>query len=135
MKVADADVTISNMSVAPEYRYDREDQKQVFVGNVYRRQIKLRFRKLTDLAKMIGTLPAAKEVLIDTGEFESSRADEVRRNLIAQAVQDARLTGDLGGEPLGLPVVGELVDLGLQHVLGEPGAGQAKAQPAKHGQI
>ena len=101
MKVPDADVTISNMSVAPEYRYDREDQKQVFVGNVYRRQIKLRFRKLTDLAKMIGTLPAAKEVLIDTGEFESSRADEVRRNLMAQAVQDARLTGETMAKAVG----------------------------------
>jgi hypothetical protein len=43
---------------------------------------------------MIGTLPAAKEVLIDTGEFESS---EVQMKCAAepdvQAVQaDARLT-------------------------------------------
>ncbi|HSD16192.1 MAG TPA: SIMPL domain-containing protein [Thermomonas sp.] len=101
MKLPDADVTVSNMSVAPEYRYDREDQKQVFVGNVYRRQIKLRFRKLTDLAKMIGTLPSAKEVLIDTGVFESSRSDEVRRSLMTQAVQDARLTGETMAKAVG----------------------------------
>lgn len=101
MKLPDADVTVSNMSIAPEYRYDREDQKQVFVGNVYRRQIKLRFHKLADLAKMIGTLPSAKEVLVDTGTFESSRSDDVRRQLMAQAVQDARLTGDAMAKAVG----------------------------------
>ena len=101
MKVPDADVTISNMSVAPEYRYDREGQKQVFVGNVYRRQIKLRFRALPDLARMIGTLPDAKEVQVDTGEFETSRADAVRRSLMAKAVEDARSTGEVMAKAVG----------------------------------
>lgn len=101
MKLPDADVTLSNLSVSPEYRYDRQAEKQVFVGNVYRRQIKLRFRKLSDLAKMIGTLPNAKEVLVDTGEFETSRADEVRRNLMAQAVGDARATGEVMARAVG----------------------------------
>lgn len=101
MKLPDADVTVSNVSVAPEYRYDRDTQKQVFLGNTYRRQIKLRFHKLKDLAKMIGTLPNAKEVLIDTGEFESSREDEVRRSLMNQAVQDARLTGEMMAKAVG----------------------------------
>ena len=40
-------------------------------------------------------------MLIDTGEFESSRADEVRRNLMAQAVQDARLTGETMAKAVG----------------------------------
>lgn len=106
MRLPDADVQVSNLSVAPEFRYDREDQKQVFVGNAYRRQIKLRFRKLADLARMIGTLPDAREVLIDTGDFESSRADDVRRQLMSQAVQDARLTAETMAAAVGKRVGG-----------------------------
>ena len=101
MKLPDADVTVSNMSIAPEYRYDRDDQKQVFVGNVYRRQIKLRFRKLTDLAEMVGSLPKAKEVQIDTGTFESSRSDQLRRSLMTKAVEDARATGEVMAKAIG----------------------------------
>ena len=69
LKLPDADVTVSNLSASPEYKYDRETEKQVFVGNVYRRLIKLRFHALPDLAKMIGTLPDAKEVQIDKRVF------------------------------------------------------------------
>ena len=101
MKLPDSDVTVSNLSVSPEYRYDRQTEKQVFLGNVYVRQIKLRFRKLEDLAKMVGTLPDAKEVQIDTGEFESSQADDVRRNLMARAVDDARRTGETMAKAVG----------------------------------
>lgn len=101
MKLPDADVTVSNLNVSPEYRYDREAEKQVFVGNVYRRQIKLRFRALPELAKMIGTLPDAKEVQVDTGEFETSRADDVRRSLMARAVEDARATGEVMAKAVG----------------------------------
>ena len=95
MKLPDADVTVSNLSISPEYRYDREAEKQVFVGNVYQRRIKLRFHALPELAKMIAALPDAKEVQVNTGEFETSRADDVRRSLMAKAVEDARATGDV----------------------------------------
>lgn len=101
MKLPNADITVSNLSVAPEYKYDREAEKQVFLGNVYRRQIKLRFRKLADLAKMIGTLPDAKEVQVVTGTFETSRADDVRRNLMAKAVEDARAIGEVMAQAVG----------------------------------
>ena len=101
MKLPDADVTVSNLSVSPEYRYDRATEKQVFLGNVYRRQIKLRFRTLPALAKMVATLPDAKEVQIDTGDFETSRADAVRRELMAKAVEDARATGEVMVKAIG----------------------------------
>ena len=101
MKLPESDVTLSNLGISPEYRYDREAEKQVFIGNVYRRQIKLRFRALPDLAKVIGTLPDAKEVQVNTGEFETSRADEVRRSLMAKAVQDARATGEVMAKAVG----------------------------------
>ena len=101
MKLQDADVTVSNMNVSPSYRYDRTTEKQVFLGNVYQRVIKLRFHALADLSKMIGSLPSTKEVQIDTGEFETSHADEVRRALMTKAVEDAHLTGEVMAKAVG----------------------------------
>lgn len=94
MRLPDADVSATNLSVSPEYRYDRETEKQVFLGNAYQRQVTLRLRKLQQLADVVGKLPDAKEVRVSTGAFESSRADELRRQLVASAVQDARRTGE-----------------------------------------
>ena len=101
MKLADADVTVSNLSVSPEYRYDHATEKQVFLGNAYQREIKLRFHALADLAKMIGSLPNAKEVQIETDEFETSHADEVRRSLMGKAIADARQTAEIMAKAVG----------------------------------
>lgn len=101
LSLADADVTVSNMNISPEYRYDRTAEKQVFLGNTYTRVIKLRFHGLADLSKMIGSLPSAKEVQVETGEFETSQADQVRRSLMTKAVEDARLTGEVMAKAVG----------------------------------
>ena len=95
------DVTISNLSVSPEYRYDDKDEEQVFLGNTYQRQIKLKFHTLDKLKQMIDALPKAKQVQLDTGAFESSRADAERRELLAQAVDDARTTAEIMAKAVG----------------------------------
>ena len=101
MKMADRDVEIANLSVSPEYRWDDEEDKQIFLGNTYERTIKLRFHVLSDLQKAIDTLPRSKQVQLDTGGFQSSKQDEIRRELIAQAVQDARKTADIMASSVG----------------------------------
>lgn len=95
MKMADRDVEISNLSVSPEYRWDDKEDRQVFLGNTYARTIKLRFHALADLQKAIDALPKSKQVQLDTGNFQSSKQDDIRRQLLAQAVQDARKTADI----------------------------------------
>jgi uncharacterized protein YggE len=100
-KMDDRDVTISNLSVSPEYRYDDKDDKQVFLGNTYQRKIKLRFHTLEALKAMIDALPQAKQVQLDTGTFVSSDADAIRRDLLTQAVNDARTTADIMAKAVG----------------------------------
>ncbi len=101
MGMEDRDVTISNLSISPEYRYDDKDDEQVFLGNTYQRQIKLKFHALDKLKQMIDALPTAKQVQLDTGTFESSQADAQRRELLAQAVDDARATAEIMAKAVG----------------------------------
>lgn len=93
-RIPDRDVTVSNLSVSPSYRYNDERDTQVFLGNTYERKIRIRFRKLADLKAFIEAMPKAKQIQLDTAGFESSRSDELRRTLLAEAVGDARKTAD-----------------------------------------
>ncbi len=106
MKMADRDVEVSNISVSPEYRWDDEEDKQVFLGNTYTRNIKLRFHALADLQKAIDALPKSKQVQLDTGGFQSSKQDDIRRELLTQAVQDARKTAEIMASAVGRRVGG-----------------------------
>lgn len=106
MKLADRDVEVSNLSVSPEYRWDDKNDKQVFLGNTYARTIKLRFHALADLQKAIDALPKSRQVQLDTSGFQSSRQDDIRRELLTQAVQDARKTADVMASAVGRRVGG-----------------------------
>ena len=101
MEMEDRDVTVSNLSVAPEYRYDDKNDKQVFLGNTYERKIKLKFHTLEGLKKMIEALPQAKQVQLDTGTFVSSQADVLRKGLLTEAVDDARTTAEIMAKAVG----------------------------------
>lgn len=97
----DADVTVGNLSVSPEYRYDDKDDKQVFLGNTYRREIELEFHDLDKLRQVIESLPQAKQVRLETETFKSSNADNIRRELLERAVANARETADVMARAVG----------------------------------
>ena len=99
--VPDRDVEVSNLSVSPSYRYDDDKDQQIFLGNTYEREIKIRFRALADLRKFIEVLPKARQVQLDTASFESSKSDELRRTLLADAVGDARKTAEVMASAVG----------------------------------
>jgi uncharacterized protein len=101
MGMTDRDVTVSNLDVSPEYRYNERNDTEVFLGNTYQRVIKLRFRSLADLQKMISSLPQTAQVRLNTGRFETSQAEELRRQLLAQAVEDARKTAEVMAASVG----------------------------------
>ncbi|TDK24309.1 DUF541 domain-containing protein [Luteimonas aestuarii] len=101
MGMADRDVTVSNLDVSPEYRYNERNDTEVFLGNTYQREIKFRFRSLADLQKMISSLPQTSQVRLNTRRFETSQAEELRRQLLMQAVEDARRTADIMASAVG----------------------------------
>lgn len=101
MNMADRDVNISNLDVSPEYRYNDKDDTEVFLGNTYQREMKLRFHTLADLQKMISALPQVTQVRLSTGSFGTSGEDELRRQLLSQAVEDARKTAEVMAKSVG----------------------------------
>lgn len=92
--VRSADMEIASLTISPEYKFNQQDDTQVFLGNSYRRTIQLRFHALADLARFIGELPEAKQLKLETGTFASSRSGELRLSLLAAAVDDARKTAE-----------------------------------------
>ncbi|MBO9716893.1 MAG: SIMPL domain-containing protein [Pseudoxanthomonas sp.] len=92
MEVADDDVTISNLDISPVYEWDDKTDKQVFQGNTYEREIKIKFHSLAKLNEFISSLPKSNALRIQTGAFGTSRADELRRDLLDSAIANARKT-------------------------------------------
>ncbi|HRO27946.1 MAG TPA: SIMPL domain-containing protein [Luteimonas sp.] len=101
IQMANRDVTVSNLDVSPEYRYNDRDDTETFLGNTYKREIKLRFHTLEDLQRMISSLPQVKQLRLNTGGFATSEAEELRRQLLSQAVEDARKTAEIMAQSVG----------------------------------
>jgi uncharacterized protein YggE len=94
LEVVDNDITISNLDISPEYEWDDRTDKQVFQGNTYEREIKVKFHSLAKLNEFISSLPKSNALRIQAGAFETSRADELRRDLLDSAIANARRTAE-----------------------------------------
>jgi uncharacterized protein YggE len=94
LRIADADIDVGKLDIDPQYRYDQATQKQVFLGNRYSRGIALTFHSLADLRALIGKMPAGKNLDLSTLAWESSSANEIRRKLLVDAIEDAKKTAD-----------------------------------------
>lgn len=95
MKIKDADLTVANLRISPDYDYDDDTNKQVFLGNTYSREIEVRFHALDQLRDFISALPEDKALRIETRKFETTRADAIRRGLLQKAISDARATAEV----------------------------------------
>ncbi|MFT3756555.1 MAG: SIMPL domain-containing protein [Pseudoxanthomonas sp.] len=94
LKIGSEDVEVSNLEISPEYKWDDEAEKQVFLGNTYERTIKIRFHSLPMLNNFITSLPKSDVLRIQTKQFETSREVELRRELLDGAIADARRTAE-----------------------------------------
>ncbi len=94
MKVGNSDLTVANLTISPDYDYDDETNKQVFLGNTYTREIEVRFHALDQLRDFVSALPEDKALRIETRKFETTRAAEIRRGLLQKAIADAQVTAE-----------------------------------------
>ncbi len=106
MDVAEADITVGNLTIGVEERYDDKTEEEVFVGNSYERVIRLKFHDLQSLKAFVDRLPTGKAVRAATGEFLYSKADEERKKLLQEAMTDARNTADQIAVGVGKRIVG-----------------------------
>lgn len=99
--VEEADLTVANLTISPEYKYNERTDQQVFLGNTYARDIKVRFHALEKLRDFIARLPADKALRVDTETFFAANTDELRRALLKQAIANARSTAEALAQGVG----------------------------------
>jgi uncharacterized protein YggE len=107
LEVGGADIEIGNLSISPETKWNEDRDEEIFLGNSYERTIKLKFHSLEDLRAFIATLPDSKYVQAETSAFEFSGADELKRKLRRDAIEDAKK----GAQEMAAAVGKRLIDL------------------------
>lgn len=107
LNAADGDMQVGNVGVTAKTKYDEKDDKEVFLGNTYSREIQVRFHALDALRKFIAAVPAVKQVRLETDDFEYSKDAEVKRRLRREAIDDARK----GAQDMAAAVGKKLLDL------------------------
>ena len=106
MKVAEDDITVGNLSISVEERYDDKTEQEIFVGNSYERVISLRFHDLAALKAFVERLPTGKAVRAATGTFAYSKAEAERKKLLQEAMDDAKETAEQIAAGLGKKIIG-----------------------------
>ncbi len=105
-------ITATNISISPEYRYDQTTQKNVFIGNQVNRNISAKFENKQTLQKFLAQVPAGEEVRIGGISSTLSTQKAVESELLDAAVVDAKnqavtLLDKFGHKVIGLYTVSQ----------------------------
>jgi uncharacterized protein YggE len=101
LKMADVDIDVGNLSISPQTKYDDVKEAAVFIGNAYERKIQLRFHSLADVRSFLGLVPTGKNVQIETESFVYSGEVEAKKQLMLQAIADAKATAERMAQGVG----------------------------------
>lgn len=107
-----AQITATNISISPEYRYDNATQKNVFIGNQVNRSINAKFEDKKTLQKFLAQVPDGEEVRIGGISNSLSTQKAVESELLDAAVADAKkqavtLLDKFGQKVIGLYTVSQ----------------------------
>ncbi len=107
-----AQITATNISINPEYRYDQSTQKNVFIGNQVNRNISAKFDNKQILQKFLAKVPAGEEIRIGGISSSLSTQTKVESELLDAAVVDAKnqaitLLDKFGQKVIGLYTVSQ----------------------------
>ncbi|NKF21204.1 SIMPL domain-containing protein [Solimonas marina] len=99
---ADKDISTAGISVSPEYVWDNDAKQQKLVGYRARRDINITVTQLDRLGDFVLQATEAGVNHVNSPVLESSRADALRREALAQAATDARDKARLLADTLGM---------------------------------
>jgi uncharacterized protein YggE len=91
----DSAITVGSIDISPQNRYDEKTRQSRFVGNLYAREIVLKFKDLDLLRKQVAAVPPGENIEVSTGSFELSNAPEVRRRLLVDAIANAKASAEV----------------------------------------
>lgn len=101
-----AQITATNISINPEYRYDQMTQKNVFIGNQVNRNISAKFENKQTLQKFLAQVPAGEEIRIGGISSSLSTQKAVESELLDAAVADAKNQAIVLLDKFGQKVIG-----------------------------
>lgn len=107
-----AQITATNISINPEYRYDNQTQRNNFIGNQVNRNINAKFNDKKTVQKFIAEVPAGEEVRISGISPSLSTQKAVEDALLDAAAIDAKkqateLLGKFGLKIIGIHTISQ----------------------------
>lgn len=102
LKIDRSRVDTTGASVRPDYRYNRETNEQELRGYIAERQIKVEFRDLDNLAKVIEGAVAAGVNQVSAPQLFSSKSRTAYREALDNAAADAKANAQQLANALGM---------------------------------
>jgi uncharacterized protein YggE len=87
-------VSATRVQIQPEYSWNEKDRKRVLLGYLVSRQVQVELRDLELLGTLLERAVDAGVNQVNDPVLDSSRRNELERDALARAVQDARLNAD-----------------------------------------
>ena len=101
-----AQITATNISINPEYRYDNTTQRNVFTGNQVTRNISAKFNDKKSLQKFLAQVPAGEEIRVSGISPSLSTQKAVEAELLDAAVIDVKQQAETLLGKFGLKIIG-----------------------------
>jgi len=99
--IPDVNIDVDQLTIEPDFDWDDEAKKRTFLGSAYTRELHVRFAALDDLRKFVAALPPGDDLQVTVGDFSYNGEIELRRTLLASAIDDAKQTAMLLAEGAG----------------------------------
>ena len=97
----DSDVDVGNLDISPDTKWDEEAEREIFLGNIYSREITVRFGNLDAVRSFIAAQPDLKQLRISTGSFRYSQERQLVRRLRREAIADAKAAAEEMADAVG----------------------------------
>jgi uncharacterized protein YggE len=101
-----AQITATNISINPEYRYDNTTQRNVFIGNQVTRNISAKFNDKKSLQKFLAQVPAGEEIRVSGISPSLSTQKAVEAELLDAAVVDVKKQAEILLGKFGQKIIG-----------------------------
>lgn len=95
------DIQTTGLTMRPEYRWNRDGQKQEFTGYFVQRSLTVELADLELLGKLIEGAVDAGVNEVSPPQLDSSRRRELHREALAKAAEDARANAEVLATTLG----------------------------------
>jgi hypothetical protein len=99
-------ITATNISINPEYRYDSTIQRNVLTGNQVIRNISAKFNDKRSLQKFLAQVPAGEEIRVSGISPSLSSQKAVEAELLDAAVVDVKKQAETLLAKFGLKIIG-----------------------------